>query len=77
MQEQDFPALYRSADALSLKSQQHFFRALRAHLVVLVVAVILSIINIPHWSIAAFQLLALLVALGCSIYLFAKRPDRF
>ena len=41
MQEQDFPALYRSADDLSLKSQKHFFRALRVHLVTLVVAAIL------------------------------------
>ena len=77
MQEQDFPALYRSADDLSLKSQKHFFRALRVHLVTLVVAAILSIVSIPHWSVAAAQLLALLGALGCSIYLFAMRPDRF
>ncbi len=76
IQEQDFPALYRSADDLSLKSQRHFFRALRAHLVTLVVAAIFSIISIPHWSVAAAQLLALLCALGCSIYLFAMRPDR-
>ncbi|ACO75592.1 Anthranilate synthase component I [Laribacter hongkongensis HLHK9] len=77
MQEQDFPALYRSADKLSLKSQQHFFRVLRVHLVTLVVAAVLSIVSIPHWSVAAAQLLALLGALGCSIYLFAMRPDRF
>ena len=76
MQEQDFPALYRSADDLSLASQRHFFRALKVHLMTLVVAAILSIVSIPHWSVAAFQLLALLSALGCSIYLFAMRPDR-
>lgn len=76
MQEQDFPALYRSADELSLASQTHFFLALRVHLVTLVVAAILSIISIQHWSIAALQLGALLGALGCSIYLFALRPDR-
>lgn len=77
MQEQDFPALYRSADDLSLASQRHFFRALRVHLITLVVAAVLSIVSIPHWSVAALQLLALLGALGCSIYLFAIRPDRF
>jgi len=43
----------------------------------LVIAAILSVINIPHWSVAVAQLLALLCALGCSIYLFAIRPDRF
>jgi hypothetical protein len=77
MQEQDFPALYRSADDLSLKSQKDFFCVLRIHLVALVFAAILSIVSIPHWSVAAFQLLALLGALGCSIYMFAIRPDRF
>lgn len=76
MQEQDFPALYRSADELSLASQRHFFLALRVHLITLVTAAVLSIVSIPHWSIAALQLLALLGALGCSIYLFAMRPDR-
>ncbi len=76
MQEQDFPALYRSADDLSLSSQQHFFTALRVHLATLVIAAILSIVSIPHWSVAVLQLLALLGALGCSIYLFSVRPDR-
>jgi SMODS and SLOG-associating 2TM effector domain 1/SMODS and SLOG-associating 2TM effector domain 3 len=60
MQDEDFPALYRSTNELSLESQMHFFWAL-----------------IPHWSIAALQLLALLGALFCSIYLFSKRPDRY
>lgn len=76
MQEHDFPALHRSADGLSLASQRNFFRALRAHLVTLVVAALLSIISVPHWSIAALQLLVLLGALGCSIYLFSTRPER-
>lgn len=76
MQEQDFPALYRSADSLSLTSQAHFFLALKAHLLMLVVAAILSIISIPHWSVASLQLVVLLGALGCSIYLFSMRPDR-
>lgn len=77
MQEQDFPALYRSADGLSLSSQICFFRALKVHLLLLVIAAILSIVSIPHWTVAALQLLALLGALGCSIYLFSIRPDKF
>lgn len=76
MQEENFPALYRSANELSLASQRHFFLALRVHLVTLIIAAVLSIISVPHWSVAALQLLALLGALGCSIYLFALRPDR-
>ncbi len=76
MQEQDFPALYRSANELSQNSQKHFLSALRIHLVLLVVAAALSIVNIPHWSVAALQLGVLLGALGCSVFLFSKRPDR-
>ncbi|MCW5239089.1 DUF4231 domain-containing protein [Verminephrobacter eiseniae] len=76
MQEQDFPALYRSADDLSLTAQRRFFRALGLHLALLVVTAILSIVCIPHWSVAALQLLALLGVLSCSIYLFSRRPDR-
>ena len=77
MQEKDFPALYRSADALSLASQREFFLSLRLHLVLLVVAAILSVVSSLHWLAAVLQLLALLGALFCSIYLFSKRPDRY
>jgi hypothetical protein len=76
MQEKDFPALYRSADELSLESQTHFFLALKLHLALLVLAAALSITSIPHWSVAVAQLLALLGALSCSIYLFSMRPDK-
>lgn len=77
MQEHDFPALYRSADVLSLESQRYFFSALKLHLALLIGAAILSIVSIPHWSVAALQLLTLLGALSCSVYLFSKRPDRY
>lgn len=77
MEEQDFPALYRSADKLSLDSQKHFFRILKIHLVVLVTAAVLSAINITDKWIYVFQLLALIAALGCSVYLWGVRPDRY
>lgn len=77
MSEDDFPALYRSANDLSLTSQTHFFRGLGLHLLLLVIVAILSVINVSHWSIAVLQLLALIGALFCSIYLFSKRPDRY
>ena len=77
MKEQDFPALYRSADDLSQKSQRNFFLALMLHLAMLVIAAALSLANIPHWCIPTLQLLTLLGALSCSIYLFSKRPDRY
>jgi SMODS and SLOG-associating 2TM effector domain 3/SMODS and SLOG-associating 2TM effector domain 1 len=77
MQDENFPALYRSANAFSLESQRNFFRTLRFHLCLLIFATFLSIVSIPHWSIAVLQLLALLGALCCSIYLFNKRPERY
>ncbi|WP_244958349.1 SLATT domain-containing protein [Alysiella filiformis] len=70
MEEQDFPALYRDADALSLKSQKHFFRALIIHLCVLVIGAILSIFSSSYWWTTIAQCIALLCALACSIYLF-------
>ena len=75
MEEQDFPALYRSADKLSLDSQKHFFRILTIHLVVLVTAAVLSAINITDKWVYVFQLLALIAALGCSVYLWGVRPE--
>lgn len=73
MTEQDFPALYRSADKLSLNSQKFFFCILGTYLSVLVIASILSAINIQGKWIAVIQLIALIVALACSFYLWIAR----
>lgn len=77
MRKEDFPALYLSASELSLDSQKHFFFTLKLHLILLVAAAALSVINIVHWTAAVLQVLVLLGALFCSIYLFSKRPDRY
>jgi hypothetical protein len=76
LNEEDFPALYRSADTLSLRAQRSFFFALGAQLVLLVVAAALSVFNLPHVSIAYAQAAVLLGSLAFAIFLFAKRPDR-
>lgn len=75
MQEKDFPALYKSADDMSLQAQRNFLLSLKVHLFALVFTAILSIISVPHWSVAVLQLIALLVALGSSVYLFSMKPD--
>lgn len=77
MTEGDFPALYRSADDLSLKSQRQFFGALGLQLFLLVLAAALSVLNFPYWGFAVAQAAVLLGSLACSIFLFARRPDRF
>ncbi|MDO8777690.1 MAG: DUF4231 domain-containing protein [Burkholderiaceae bacterium] len=76
MQEDDFPALYKSANALSGRAQATFFGVLGSHLVLLVVAAILSVINLPVWQAAYLQALVMIAALGCTIFLFTIRPDK-
>jgi hypothetical protein len=76
MQDSDFPALYQSTNDFSLKSQSRFFRALKIHLLTLIFAALLSVTNIQHWSLGALQLISLLGALACSIFLFNIRPER-
>jgi hypothetical protein len=77
VQDDDFPALYRSTNKFSLASQSNFFDALKVHLVTLVLAALLSAIEYRHWLTAVMQLVLLLCALGCSIFLFSFRPDKF
>ena len=76
MQEQDYPALFKSADALSLKAQRQFFGILKTNLVLLVVAAMLSMIPVSHWIVPFLQALVLFAALGSSVYLATRRPDR-
>lgn len=76
MDHDQLPALFRSADDLSLSAQNKFFAVLLAHLVCLVIAAYLSVLNSPTRHAAVWQALALLVTLACSIYLAASRPDR-
>ncbi len=76
MDDSDFPALYRSADELSLKAQRHFFKALFVHILMLLVAVIMSVLNSPKAEAAIVQAVVLLGALFCSVYLAVLRPDR-
>lgn len=76
MQEKDYPALYKSADALSLNAQRQFFGMLKANLALLVIATIFSGLPASDWRVPTAQTLVLLAALGSSIYLAARRPDQ-
>ena len=77
MNHTDYPALYQSSDELSLSSQKAFFRTLYWHLLLLVVAAVISVINSPLSGLAIVQAMVLLGALACSVYLFSVRPDRY
>jgi hypothetical protein len=72
-----YPALYRSADVLSLSYQRTLFRAVCANLSLSVLGAILSALNSHNPTVALVQALSLLGALGCAIYLFAAKPDRY
>jgi hypothetical protein len=76
VQHTDYPALYLSSDALSLSSQKLFFAALFGHLFLLTVAAIISVINSSCAEMAILQSVVLLGALGSSIFLFVKKPER-
>lgn len=76
MTDDDFPALYRCASEVSADSQAAFYHGLRWHLLFLVAAAGISVMNSPLAGMAVAQALVLLGALGCSVYLFSIRPDR-
>lgn len=76
MKENDFPALYKAADSASKDAQKHFFKALGASLVCLILASILSVIACPNTLFAIGQVIVLLGSLGLTIYLAYKKPQR-
>lgn len=76
MNDDELPALYRSANELSINSQQEFLLFLKINLTTLVLAAALNVFNLSYWQFSAAQLVALLASLGSSIYLFSRRPDR-
>ena len=67
---------HRSAHQLSGSAQRRFFKALFAHLSMLVAATLLLILHSSAWQAALAEAIVLLVALGCAIYLAVARPDR-
>lgn len=76
MEEHDFPALYRSADRLSLQQQRTFFISLGSHLALLVVAAALSALYVANHGMAYAQAACLLTAVFLSIFIGYSKPDR-
>ncbi len=77
MNDTDFPALYQSSSDLSLASQKSFYRALFLHLLLLFIATVISIFNCPAPEAAIVQVIVLLGAFSCAVYLFLVHPDRY
>jgi hypothetical protein len=75
----DFPLLFRSADAASLRGQRRFFGALRFRLGGLVVAALGATFSGAVGPVDAggfLTLVAFAVALAAELYLALQRPDR-
>lgn len=76
MSELKYPALFESADGSARSSQRAFFGVLAAELVLLVASAVLSLAGYPSPYSAILQAVLLLAALGCTIYIYAAKPDR-
>jgi len=75
MEEQDFPALYNSADCASLKAQSHYFGALRLYLFLLILAALVSF-AFPEDAYAAIGSASLfLTTLGILVWLKVQKPE--
>jgi hypothetical protein len=75
IEEEDFPALYNSADSASLKAQNAYFNALRCYLVLLIIAALVSF-SYPTNVYAAIASASLfLITLGILIWLKVQKPE--
>jgi SMODS and SLOG-associating 2TM effector domain 3/SMODS and SLOG-associating 2TM effector domain 1 len=75
MDEEDFPALCKSADSASLKAQSDYFNALKLYLFLLILAAFLSFAY-PSDVYAAMGTASLfLVTLGILIWLKVQKPE--
>lgn len=73
--EDDFPALYNSADSASLKAQSAYFNALRCYLIILIIAALVSF-SYPADVYAAIASVSLfLISLGILIWLKVRKPE--
>jgi hypothetical protein len=72
----DYPALYRDADAAAQSAQRRFLKALGANLALLVVAATLSLLDYPDSRYAAMQVLVLSASIALSLYLALGQPQR-
>lgn len=75
IKEEDFPALYKSADSASLKAQSAYFNALKCYLILLIIAALVSF-SYPANVYAAIASASLfLITLGILIWLKVQKPE--
>lgn len=76
LSQEDFPALYRAADSYSVEQQKVFYAVLGWELLLLLIAAVISMLDLNHFSWAILQAIVLFGALACAVYLFSRKPDR-
>lgn len=76
MSEDDYPALYSAASALSSSSQAAFFHSFLLHSSCLLVAAVSAMTTAPSVMAAVLQATALGLALASAVYIFNQRPER-
>lgn len=76
MREEDFPAIFNSADKLAALEQARFYSLLRLDLVLLTIAAAISLADVSHWLFAMLQAAILLLALALSIAAYVKRSEK-
>jgi hypothetical protein len=75
MDEEDFPALYNSADNASLKAQSLYFNALRLYLFLLILAAFVTFAYPSNVYAAIGSVFLFLVTLGILIWLKIQKPE--
>lgn len=76
MENADYPGLYAAADAAAGRAQRGFFGWLALNLVSLTVAAGLSPYADRSWVFALLQMVALVIGLGCTVYIEGLQPQR-
>lgn len=76
MSDDDYPSLFRAANAASGKAQRQFVGAVGGNLLLLVSAAALSWAGRPNIGFAVAQALVLAASLGCVLYLAHRQPQK-
>lgn len=75
MEEEDFPALYKSADIASLKAQSDYFNALKIYLFLLVLAAFVAFAYPSDVYAAIGSALLFLITLAILVWLKVQKPE--
>jgi len=76
MNNEYYPALYRSADRASIDAQKSYLRAIKTHIALLIVGASLTVNPLPTTEYSLFNALVFMCALGISILIALKKYEK-